>query len=88
MDDHGLEIRSGEGLSRLQLACTHQKGMLYVVPAERSWVCAQELMPAHALAGFLGDLTDLQEPTVQRLMSLWGIYFRRLPLDVEETQES
>ena len=87
MDDHGLEIRSGDGLSRLQLSCSHQKGVLYMVPAEKSWVCAQELMPAHALAGFLGDLTELQEPAVQRLMTQWGIYFRRLPLDGEDTQE-
>ena len=88
MEDHGLEIRSGQGLSRLHMGCSHQRGLLYMVPAEGSWVCSQEMLPAHALAGFLGELTELQQPSVQRLMNKWGISYRRLPLDAEEEQES
>ena len=88
LEKRGLEIRQGEGLSRVQLGCSHQKGLLYVVPAERSWVCSQEMMPAHALAGFLGDLTELQQPAVQQLMNRWGISYRRLPLETEEEGES
>ena len=88
MEDHGLEIRSGEGLSRVHMGCSHQKGLLYVVPAERSWVCSQQMMPAHALAGFLGELTELQQPAVQMLMNRWGISYRRMPLDSEEVLDS
>ena len=88
MEITGLEIRQGEGLSRVQLACSHQKGLLYVTPAERSWVCSQEMMPAHALAGFLGELTDLQQPAVQHLMNRWGLSYRRLPLDTDDETET
>ena len=87
MESNGLEIKQGEGLSRVQLGCSHQKGLLYVVPAERSWVCSQQMMPAHALAGFLGELTELQQPAVQQLMNRWGISYRRLPLESEEEEE-
>ncbi len=87
MENNGLEIKQGEGLSRVELGCSHQKGLLYVVPAERSWVCSQEMMPAHALAGFLGELTELQQPSVQQLMNRWGISYRRLPLEGEEGEQ-
>ena len=56
LESRGLEIRQGEGLSRVQLGCSHQKGLLYVVPAERSWVCSQEMMPAHASGGVFGGV--------------------------------
>ena len=81
-----LEIVAGDGMSRLHLSCEHQKGMLYMVPAEKSWVCSPEDMPSHALAGFLGELVDLQDPEVKELMNRWGIYFRRLPLEDTEIQ--
>jgi len=84
MAQHGVEIVPGQGMSRVQLSCTHQKGLLYVVPAEKSWVCSQEDMPAHALAGFLGELVEQQDPSVKELMNRWGIYFRRLPLEDNE----
>ena len=84
MTDHGVEIIPGEGMSRVQLSCTHQKGLLYVVPAEHSWVCSPERMPAHALAGFLGELVERQDPSIKEAMNRWGIYFRRLPLEDEE----
>ena len=86
MADYGVEIRRGEGMTRLHLACVHQKGLLYVVPGESSWVCSEEHMPAHALAGFLGELTDLQHPEVKELMNRWGIYYRRLPLEGEDEE--
>ena len=40
------------------------------------------------LAGFLGELTELQQPAVQQLMNRWGISYRRLPLDSDEEGES
>ena len=81
MSDHGLDIKLGQGMSRVYLACTHQKGLLYIVPAEKSWVCSSEEMPAHALSGFLGELLDTQNPVVKEMMNRWGLYFRRLPLE-------
>ncbi len=79
----GVSIKPGQGMTRLQFSCTHQSGLLYVVPAEKSWVCSQEDMPAHSLAGFLKELVDLNDARVKELMQRWGIYFRQLPLDAE-----
>ena len=86
MTDYGLSIRPGQGITRVQISCMHHRGLLYVVPAEKSWVCSQEYMPAHALAGFLKDLVDLQDPRIKEAMQRWGIYFRQLPLDEEPVQ--
>ena len=58
MAEYGLSIKPGQGMTRVQISCLHQSGLLYVVPAERSWVCSQEYLPAHALAGFLKELMD------------------------------
>ena len=83
MANNGLTIKSGQDIPRMQISCEHQSGLLYMVPGEKSWVCTQEMMPAHALAGFLGDLMDLEDPRIKAMMQRWGIYFRRLPLDTE-----
>ena len=64
---------------RIQLSCEHQSGLIYVVPAERSWVCANERLPSHALAGFFRELVALQKPAIRELMQQWGIYYRELP---------
>lgn len=81
MAEYGMISVAGEGMTRVKMSCTHQRGLLYVVPAEKSWVCSQEYMPAHALAGFLNDLMDLKDSRVKELMQNWGIYYRQLPLD-------
>ena len=81
MADIGLSIKPGEEMTRIQVTCEHQSGLLYVVPAERSWVCSRDRMPAHALAGFFRELVALKDPRVQELMQSWGIYFRQLPLE-------
>ena len=80
----GLNVTPGEGMTRIQVTCAHQSGLLYVVPAERSWVCSEESIPAHALAGFFRELVALKHPAVQDLMQQWGLYYRELPLAVEE----
>ena len=87
MAEYGLTVKHGEGMTRVQISCMHQSGLLYMVPAERSWVCSQQHMPAHALAGFLRELTDLKDSRVKELMQRWGVYFRQLPLDEEEADE-
>ena len=80
----GINVTPGEGMTRIQVSCDHQSGLIYVVPAERSWVCSQEKMPAHALAGFFRELVALKHPSVQGLMQQWGLYYRELPLPQDE----
>ena len=84
MAETGLTVKPSDGMTRIQATCAHQSGLIYVVPAERSWVCSNELLPAHALAGFFRELTDLEDPQVRELMRQWGIYYRQLPLDGEQ----
>ena len=81
MAEYGVTIKPGQAMTRLQVSCMHQSGLLYVVPAEKSWVCSQDLMPAHALAGFLREVTALEDPRVADIMQSWGVYFRELPLE-------
>ena len=83
MAEYGLNVKQGDGVTRLQVSCMHQSGLVYMVPAEKSWVCSQEYMPAHALAGFLTELMELRDPRVKELTQRWGIYFRQLPLEEE-----
>ncbi len=75
----GLEVKPTDDMTRIRAVCEHQRGLLYVVPAERSWVCSPESMPAHALAGFFRELTALKNPQVETLMNQWGLYYRQLP---------
>ena len=84
MVDTGLTVTPGEGMTRIQVTCQHQSGLIYVVPAQQTWVCSEEMMPAHALAGFFQELTALEDSQVRELMRRWGIYYRQLPLDGEQ----
>ena len=81
--DHGITLTTGKGLSKMRLQCEHQKGIIYAVPAEMSWVCEDTTMPAHALAGFFNELLTENRSLVRDLMQKWGIYFRQLPLNDE-----
>ena len=84
----GLEVRPSEDMTRIQAVCEHQRGLIYVVPAERSWVCTTDSMPAHALAGFFRELVALKSPEVEDLMRQWGLYYRQLPAPQDaETSE-
>ena len=87
MTTFGLDIIPGDGMTRIKAVCDHQSGLIYVVPADRSWVCDQEFMPAHAIAGFFRELTSLDNKEVQELMQQWGIYYRQLPKDQEELED-
>ena len=84
MAETGLSIKSGADMTRIQITCPHQSGLIYVVPAERSWVCSSDLTSSHALAGFFRELTALGDSRVQELMQSWGIYYRQLPLAGED----
>ena len=79
----GLTVKASADLARVQVTCPHQSGLIYAVPGDRSWVCADELRPAHALAGFFRELIALQDPRVAALMQQWGLYYRSLPLDAD-----
>ena len=77
----GLVVKPGETLVRVLLRCPHQHGQAYMVRGERSWVCSDELLHAHVLAGFLRELVRLESPQVRELMQRWGLYYRELPLE-------
>ena len=87
MAETGITVKSGEGMTRVQVTCGHQSGLIYVVPASRSWVCSEALIPAHALAGFFRELVALKLGQVAELMQDWGIYYRQLPLAADENSE-
>ena len=87
MADNGITVKSGDGMTRVEVTCGHQSGLIYVVPASRSWVCSEELIPAHALAGFFRELVALKLGPVAELMQDWGIYYRQLPLALEENSD-
>lgn len=81
MAQMGMVVKQGSGGLRIGLQCPHQSGLLYVVPGEASWVCSQDLLHAHALAGFFRELARLQDPRVHDLMQRWGLYYRERPLE-------
>jgi len=87
MVNNGVTIKPGPDMTRIQVTCSHQSGLLYVVPAERSWVCDSAQVPAHALAGFFRELVNLKDDRVVALMQDWGIYYRQLPLEGEQSDE-
>jgi hypothetical protein len=78
--NYGIIVKEGQGGKRLEIQCKHQSGVLYVVPSEASWVCSQEFLHAHALAGFMKELIGLQNPRVEQILQRWGIYFRERKL--------
>ena len=78
---NGITVKQGSGGSRVEVQCEHQSGLVYVVPADASWVCTDEMRPAHAIAGFLKELALLENPQVKDAMQRWGIYYRELPLE-------
>ena len=84
MPESSLPMQFSTDMCRIPVTCPHQSGLIYVVPAENSWVCSSEDMPRHALAGFFRELTSMKNPGVQELMQQWGIYYRQLPLEASE----
>jgi hypothetical protein len=80
-DAPGFTIHPGRGQVRIELECQHQHGLVYVTEgAEMNWVCSNRRRPAHSLAGFFKELTQLKDARVRELMQRWGLYFRPLPL--------
>lgn len=81
----GMLVKLGNGGTRVEVGCTHQRGLIYVVPSEASWVCSSDYLHAHALAGFLKELVGLRDTRVKQLMQRWGIYFREKPLEEDSS---
>ena len=79
----GITVKISPDMGRVQMTCPHQSGLIYAVPGERSWVCTDELRPAHAMAGFFRELIAMKDPRVENLMQQWGLYYRSLPLESE-----
>lgn len=84
MINQGVTLSITPEGSRIKLTCPHQNTVIYMVPAERSWVCIPDLLPVHALAGFFKDLLALEDPKIKFLMQTWGLYARELPLEVAD----
>ena len=82
----GITVKHDNGGSRIEIRSQNQAGLLYAVPAEASWVATADQLPAHALAGFLNDLSELADPRVEGFMRKWGLYFRPLPLEAESDE--
>ena len=78
--EYGVAVKEGTGDTRVEIECPHQSGLLYVVPAEASWICQPEHLHAHALAGFFGELVGMDDARIRDAMQRWGLYYRsRLP---------
>jgi hypothetical protein len=84
MAEFGLTVKQDTGGKRIEMQCSHQNGLLYVIPGDGSWVCSPELMHAHALAGFFRELGELGDDRVHELMQRWGLYYRPRPIDAED----
>ena len=89
MSGMGLTVKHDSGGKRVEIECSHQNGLVYVVPSEASWVCSEELLHVHALAGFFKEVAALDDPRVKEIMQRWGLYFRERPLAAQdEPQEA
>lgn len=88
MEQFGLTIKEDTGGKRLEMQCEHQNGLLYVVPSEASWVCSEELIHAHALAGFFRQMSELDDPRIKELMQRWGLYYRSRPLATSDSEDA
>ena len=80
MAEYGLTLKHGADGKRIELQCEHQNGLVYVVRGEASWVCSDELLHAHALAGFFREMVELDDERLNAIMQRWGIYYRTRPL--------
>ena len=78
---YGITVKQDTGGTRVEIRSRNQAGVLYVVPAEGSWVASPDQLHAHALAGFFGELVTRDDPALRALMNKWGLSFRELPLE-------
>lgn len=79
----GIEVQDQNGGSLMKMRCPHLNATLYVIPSPGNWVCSDHLRPGHGLAGFMKELTALENPQVKELMQRWGLYFRTSVVEEE-----
>lgn len=80
MAQFGISVKHDSGGKRIEMQCEHQNGLAYVVRGEASWVCSDELLHAHALAGFFREVVELDDERINGIMQRWGIYYRTRPI--------
>ena len=71
----------------MEMECPHQNGLLYMVPGDRSWVCEDDVRPAHVLAGFFKEISDLDDARIREAMNRWGLYYRPRALSSKEKSQ-
>ena len=82
--NYGTQIIAKEDMTRFDFACAHQSGVLYIIPAESSWVCEGKDINAHALAGFFRQISRLEDSRIQGIMQRWGLYYRPRAIETKE----
>lgn len=88
MNGFGITVKHDSDGKRIEMRCEHQNGLVYVVRGEASWVCSDELLHAHALAGFFRELVELGDERISDAMQRWGIYYRQRALTADTTDHS
>ena len=81
-------IHKSESMTRMELRCPHQDGVIYITPAPKSWVCDTDTLISHSLSGFMQELTQFNDPKISNLMQEWGLYYRPLPRVDEDSQSN
>lgn len=86
MTEGGFTLKAGPGSASMAMQCPHQNGLLYMVPGDRSWVCEDDVRPAHVLAGFFQEIAALDDARIREAMNRWGLYYRPRSLASEEVE--
>lgn len=76
MTHSNIPIKGSPDSKRIALKCEHQNGLLYSIPSEANWVCDEDTIHIHSLAGFFKELIEFQNSDVTKLMQRWGLYYR------------
>ena len=84
MEGGGFTLKAGQGSASMEMECPHQNGLLYMVPGDRSWVCEDDVRPAHVLAGFFKEIADLDDARIREAMNRWGLYYRQRVLKSQD----
>jgi hypothetical protein len=80
----GFTLKAGQGSASMEMECPHQNGLLYMVPGDLSWVCEDDVRPAHVLAGFFKEIADLDDARIREAMNRWGLYYRQRVLKSQD----
>lgn len=87
MKGGGFTLKAGQGSASMEMECPHQNGLLYMVPGDRSWVCEDDVRPAHVLAGFFKEIAELDDARIREAMNRWGLYYRPRALKFQEKSQ-